>query len=75
MEHPTPTSRLITPLHCANLRHKGMYVMGEVDAAALAATGPYDATAYWCSRTQKPVGPDGDVVNAARCRHGRGCCE
>ena len=31
MDHPTPTSPLVTAAHCANLRHKGMYVMAEPD--------------------------------------------
>lgn len=74
MDHPAPTSRLVTPLHCAHLRHKGMYVMAEEDPGDWSA-GAYEATAYWCSKTQKSFGPDGDIVGREACRHGRGCCE
>jgi hypothetical protein len=49
-----------------------MYVMGEVDPDL--AGGSYDATAYWCAKTQKSFGPDGDAVSRDACRHGRGCC-
>ena len=37
----------------------------------------YDATAYWCTCTQKGLGPDGLSVHPSTCKHGgdRGCCE
>ncbi len=72
MDHPTPASRLVTPLHCSHLRHKGMYVMAEEDPEL--AAGSYGATAYWCAKTQKSFGPDGDAVSRDACCHGRGCC-
>jgi len=31
MEHPTLTSPVVTAAHCANLRHKGMYVLSTPD--------------------------------------------
>lgn len=74
MDHPAPASRLVTPLHCAHLRHKGMYVMAEEDPDA-AAAGAYEATSYWCAKTQKAFGPDGDIVGRDACQHGRGCCD
>ncbi|HWP99363.1 MAG TPA: hypothetical protein VNK92_02720 [Vicinamibacterales bacterium] len=75
MDHPELSSPRVTLTHCANLRHKGMYVMGEIDPDEARATGPYDATAYWCARTQKGFGPDGLAVHPDKCRHGRECCE
>ncbi len=71
MDHPTPASRLVTPLHCSHLRHKGMYVMAEEDPDLTSVLG---ATAYWCAKTQKSFGPDGDAVGRDACQHGRGCC-
>jgi hypothetical protein len=70
------TSRHVTPAHCMSLRHKGMYVMPHEDDPQLAAyRDSIEATAYWCSRTQKAFGPDGEPVTAELCRGGRGCCE
>ncbi len=75
MDHPTPTSRLVSADHCSSLRHKGMYVMAEPDPKESKYFDAYDATAYWCLRTQRAVGPDGLPVHADTCRMGRGCCE
>jgi hypothetical protein len=36
---------------------------------------PYDATAFWCVKTQKPIGPDGGRAHADLCRAGRECCK
>jgi hypothetical protein len=72
----THPSRHVTPAHCPNLRHKGMYVAGESDAEPLEAyREPIEATAFWCGRTQKAFGPDGHPVTAELCRAGRGCCD
>jgi len=40
------------------------------------AGGSYDATAYWCTCTQKATGPDGNPANATHCVSGGGrtCC-
>ena len=66
MDHPTPSSRNVSAgLHCEHLRHKGMYVLSVPDPAELAFYDAYDATAYWCTKTQKPLGPDGRPVHAA----------
>jgi hypothetical protein len=73
MDHPTPASSRITLSHCSHLRHKGMYVMAEVDPGDY-SQGAYEATAYWCAKTQKSFGPDGDIVGREMCRHGRSCC-
>jgi hypothetical protein len=29
--------------------------------------------AFWCSKTQIPLGPDGQVVDDYECHDGRGC--
>ena len=75
MDHPTPTSRLVTATTCSCLRHKGMYVMAEPDPKESKYFDAYDATACWCVHTQRAVGPDGLPVSLDRCRTGRGCCE
>ena len=76
-DHPVPESRLVTPVaHCAHLRHKGMYVLSTPDPGEQQHAGTWDATAYWCTQTQKAMGPDGSPANAACCvnGNGRGCC-
>ena len=60
-------------LPCLRLRHKGMYVMSLDESDD--ANGSYDATAYWCTSTQKPYGPDGKPAHRDSCRGGRTCCE
>jgi len=74
MDHPTPKSRLVDGSHCTSLRHKGMYVMSEPDTDERLFYDKFDATAYWCTCTQKAWGPDGKPVTADTCRPGRGCC-
>ncbi len=74
---PKPTSARVTATHCGHLRHKGMYVLSEPDPDEFTFYDRYEATAYWCARTQSALGPDRDAVTAHGCRHssGRGCCE
>ncbi len=75
MDHPVPSSRLVTAgTHCAHLRHKGMYVLASTEAGSDEHCGSYDATAFWCTRTQNAIGPDGNPVHADACQAGRGCC-
>jgi len=72
----TPTSRHITPQHCSNLRHKGMYVLpDDSDGLLDSYRDPIEATAFWCACTQKAFGPDGRPATAELCRAGRRCCE
>jgi hypothetical protein len=59
---------------CAHLRHKGMYVLTVVDPDDTSFYDKYDATSYWCTRTQKPYGPDNEPAHADACRAGRTCC-
>lgn len=77
MEIPKPSSPLVNEQHCGNLRHKGMYVMSEPDPDEFKFYDRYDATAYWCTCTQKALGPDGQSVHPSTCRHdgGRSCCD
>jgi hypothetical protein len=72
MNHPTPSSRLVGASHCSHLRHKGMYVLSVAEPTDFHDS--YDATAYWCTRTQKPLGPDGRPARADVCQAGRECC-
>jgi hypothetical protein len=60
---------------CSRLRHKGMYVMSATDREDDGCYDAYDATAYWCTETQKPLGPDGKPVHADSCKSGRECCQ
>lgn len=75
MDHPAPASRLVSSANCSHLRHKGMYVLAEPDTAASRFYDGYDATAYWCTCTQRAIGPDGEPATASRCQAGRECCE
>jgi hypothetical protein len=59
---------------CANLRHKGMYVTSLSSPDEDSFHDKYDATVYWCTRTQKALGPDGAPAHADTCKHGRECC-
>ena len=59
METPEPASSLVNEHHCGNLRHKGMYVMTIPDPDEFKFYDRYDATHYWCTCTQRALGPDG----------------
>lgn len=75
MSDSSPSSRHVPGgLHCGHLRHKGMYVLSVPDPAETAFYDAYDATAYWCTKTQKPLGPDGRRAHASACTGGRSCC-
>jgi hypothetical protein len=50
-------------------------VAGHAESEAQEASAVGEATAYWCARTQKSFGPDGDIVGRGPCQHGRGCCD
>jgi hypothetical protein len=77
MDIPKPSSRLVDERHCGNLRHKGMYVITVPDADEFTFYDRYDATAYWCTCTQKALGPDREPVHPSTCtqQSGRSCCE
>jgi hypothetical protein len=74
MDHPPLSSRHVTSSHCANLRHKGMFVL--VGSTVVQDYDEYlGASSFWCECTQKAFGPDGHPVNARDCMVGRKCCE
>jgi hypothetical protein len=77
MDHPKPSSALVTEHQCGNLRHKGMYVLSEPDHAEFAFYDRFEATAYWCACTQSGFGPDREPVTRHGCSHGtnRSCCQ
>jgi hypothetical protein len=52
-----------------------MYVLRDGTDDADACYDAYDATVYWCTRTQKALGPDGKLVSQTACTHGRECCK
>lgn len=70
-EQPSPASPRPGAVSCDHLRHKGMYVLSDEPDAP--ARGP-SSTAYWCLRTMKALGPDGQPATADACVEGRGCC-
>ena len=72
MNHPALASRLVGLTNCHHLRHKGMYVLSVPEPTDF--HDPFDATAYWCTKTQKPLGPDGGTAHADTCKGGRECC-
>ncbi len=55
---------------CRSMRSKKLFYQQDEDASPAANAGP-----FWCSRTQRPVGPDGQFVALASCRPGRSCCQ
>ena len=75
MTHPDLVSRHITPAQCGHLRHKGMYVVSDVTPEPGGFVDHIEATAFWCVRTQKAFGPDGQPVSAQACAAGRECCD
>jgi hypothetical protein len=75
MDHPSLRSRVVGDAHCSHLRHKGMYVMTTPDPGEAACHDPFDASAYWCTRTQKALGPDGRPARPDDCGDARSCCE
>lgn len=53
---------------CRRVRSRTLFFVGE--SVEDDTGGP-----FWCAQTQSPIGPDGEAVDAAHCRHGRSCCE
>ena len=70
------TSPKVTPgTHCQKLRTKGMYINAVVDPDEASFYDPYEATFYWCAKTQTGFGPDGQPVRPESCSGGRCCCK
>jgi hypothetical protein len=53
-------------LPCRHLRCKEMYYQGIED-------DEYSSGAYWCARTQEPLGPDNEIAGKNDCCSGRPC--
>ena len=69
------TSPKTTPgVHCQHIRHKAMFVMSQLNPAALAFYDPYDSASYWCGETSSAFGPDGHPVRPDCCMGDRSCC-
>jgi hypothetical protein len=51
-----------------------MYVLSTPEEDGAASYDAYDATVFWCSPTQKTLGPDGRPAHASTCKPGRDCC-
>ena len=76
MSTQSSSSHHVVPVHCANLRHKGMYVASDSHDGQLDGYRDHiEATAFWCAITQKAFGPDGRPATAELCKAGRRCCE
>lgn len=55
---------------CRSVRSKKLFYQQDEDASDARSAGP-----FWCSRTQRPIGPDGQLVAMDSCRPGRSCCQ
>lgn len=64
MENPTRDM-------CRRLRSKGMFIQIEPDEGFQYSNDGF----YWCSHTQRCLGPDGKVVTKEACTPGRSCFE
>ena len=70
------TSPKVTPgVHCANIRHKGMFVLSVSDPDEGKFYDAYDTGAYWCAETATGFGPDGQPVRPDACVSERRCCK
>ena len=56
---------------CRHLRCKGMFTNAERSEEG--GFLPYDATIWWCARTEKQLGPDDLPCHDSECRAGRRC--
>lgn len=56
---------------CMHLRSKGMYVTGKL-APSRDEDGMGDGYC-WCNLTQRPTGPDSELVERSACTSARSC--
>ena len=56
---------------CGRIRSKGRYVSGREHRGSVL---PFDATVWWCARTQTPVGPDDLPCDPESCSDRRRAC-
>jgi hypothetical protein len=54
---------------CEHLRWKGLYIEAEWDPTVQHGND----RAFWCHKTQIPLGPDGKLVDDYECNPFRGC--
>ena len=57
---------------CMNLRHKLMYVDARHAERGLVDNSS-DTRVFWCAKTQRSLGPDGEPVSPGECSMGRSC--
>ena len=63
--------RLDPSQFCRHLRCKEMFAQGENELYhAQNLFDPYDATAFWCAKTQTGRGPDGKRAHVEECSPG-----
>lgn len=69
---PAPSLNVLisTGQICRSVRSKKLFYQQDEDASDARNAGP-----FWCSRTQRLVGPDGQLVTSETCRPGRSCCQ
>jgi len=68
MTEPTTLTR-IDEDRCSQLRWKGMFIPAEWDPTVQRCND----RAFWCQKTQIPLGPDGGIVDEYECHEGRNC--
>jgi len=69
MAQESPTLTRMDEDRCASLRWKGMFIAAEWDPAVQRCND----RAFWCQKTQIPLGPDGAAVDEYECHDGRRC--
>lgn len=69
MAQESPTLTRMDEDRCASLRWKGMFIAAEWDPTVQRCND----RAFWCQKTQIPLGPDGVAVDEYECHEGRRC--
>ena len=69
MSQESPTLTRMDEDRCASLRWKGMFIAAEWDPSVQRCND----RAFWCQKTQIPLGPDGATVDEYECHEGRRC--
>ena len=69
MSQESPTLTRMDEDRCAHLRWKGMFIAAEWDPAVQRCND----RAFWCQKTQIPLGPDSQAVDEYECHEGRRC--
>ncbi len=66
-------SRAPDPFLCRHLRTKTMYVPDSYVERDISRSG--STQQFWCLKTMRPEGPDGDLALPEYCLKGRECFE